>query len=256
MGLLETPKGTPADASQAPTTLVAVGLTALLSVGLTAQATAAPPPIPPSLVAQAAPRSQAPVTDDDLGSEKYKDVKATDSIRAHAWDRGTKTLDYKKADKYDQGRTGARRKMARGLIYAGAKFKNLSSAERKKIMAYKMSVHGPSGLDSTRGAHKALDCRGRSDTTSKNPKGPTFTVVWYFDSCTTSAIVDSLSSCAILGGVITALTWEVPYYGGYVLTVTGICILGWTVTDIAAKNSDIGAIYVKDNTELLTVGSQ
>ena len=161
------------------------------------------------------------------------------------------------ANKYDKGHTTLRREYARGVRAGGGHLSHISKAERKKVMSIKPRDHGRYKKMAVKAvAPAAVKCEGLSVRWKEDPKGPSFTSYWYMNSCETNAAVDWAFTVGTLGGVVTALIWEVPIAGEVAAAITIYSLVGWSRMPQAQKNSDVNAIYLKDHTHWITVHSQ
>lgn len=189
-----------------------------------------------------------------LSSGRRADLAATDSIQKHAVSKSHK-LDYKKANKYDKGRTTARRKFAAGFLWAGGKITGISSAELKKVKKYIPKKRAP--------YHKLSDARFLPDAPKKCTgvtkyrdvyvKGPAFDRRYYLNSCDTDLLLASTDSAAILAGVIAVL---IPPSAPGSGAVAGFLLIGNKYITYQQGRSDLDAIIIRDYTHLLTVQPQ
>ena len=118
-----------------------VGALAAGLVGATLVApTASAQPVPQT------PRVASPTTPDGggkapsyyyeyrwLSKAKRAEVSVAWNILSKSVSKDGKTLDYKKANKHDEGKTTIRRKVAATYLWGGKKVTHLSKAEKKKV---------------------------------------------------------------------------------------------------------------------------
>lgn len=214
-------------------------------------------PVQPSAPAAPMPIGGGPLRDDNqLSKVQKKDVSAVVNIFNHAWNKKKKTLDYRKANTYDKGRTTTRRQMARGVVAGGGKLTHISKAERAKVMKIKTKTlkkrsSSRMSASSSRAELRATQCKGRNDVVTKKRTPPLFDVRYYFDSCRTDALISSLTTIGIAGGLLTAM--GAVSVGPVLIAVASVGAVWLTHYQ---KISDIGATWVRDKNHLLTMGAQ
>ena len=99
----------------------------------------------PSLLDSATGPWSTPVEDWRKGLSKSQRAGLLTSITIFrkATSKNLKTLDYRKARKYDRGRTEARRRYAAGWLYGNKKISHIPKAELKKVKKHKSAHKKP-----------------------------------------------------------------------------------------------------------------
>ena len=189
-----------------------------------------------------------------LNKSQKADVLAGTRIFQKSINKAHTTLDYKKANKYDNGRNTARRQFAAGWLYWGKRISHISKAERKKVRAYLPTTPLPSpallrakGLltaDAKADLLKAgLACTGVSKQDTKSwPSygGGDMTADFYFNSCDTDIIIAAGGVAAVLAGVIGAMVKHAAATG-IIAVVGGIMGLGAVWFDYCQRRSGVDA---------------
>jgi hypothetical protein len=114
---------------------------------------------------------------------------------------GRRTMDYRKADKYDQGHPTARRRVVAGFILGGGKVGHISKAELKRVRAYIPKGNPYKGLP--KNVFGVPQCEGVSKTVKYHPV-PSRNFRIYMNSCDTSLTIFTMTSISVTMGVIGA----------------------------------------------------
>lgn len=235
-------------------TLLVSGAATLALLAGTTTAGAAPTDTTPAVAAAASKDSPHKDWRKALNKGQKADVLAGTRIFQKAVNKSQTTLDYKKANKYDNGRTTARRQFAAGWLYWGKKISNISKAERKKVRSYLPKAPLPSPALLRAKALLSADakadllregpaCTGVTKTVTKRwPSygGGDMTADFYFNSCDTDLIIAAGGGAAVLTGVIGAMVKNAAATG-IIAVVGGIIGLGAVWFDYCQRRSGVDA---------------
>lgn len=192
-----------------------------------------------------------PPSTQNLSKKKKSTIAAVKSIY-RAVDKKKHTLDYKKANKYDKGKTTTRRKFAAGYLWTGGKIKNISKTELKRVKKYlpKKSYSKVRAMGKRGSGDSPARCTGVTKLTTKQ-KGPWFDNHYYYNSCDTATIIYVMDQVAVLGGLLIGAAKP-----GAGAALAALVTAGNNTLKRAKDRSDLGAVIVRDTFHLIRVYPQ
>lgn len=235
--------------------VVALGMTTSLLVAV-GPAEAASRPQSPPVLAPNSPDGAGTVPSYRYEYRKLSKAKRSDAsaavniIRKSVTNKG-KTLNYRKANKYDNGRTTARRQVAAAYLWAGKKITNVSKAELKKIKKYVPKKKRPRKFDARTEIQDLkilLDanpaCTGKSGwRTLYDKHGSRRGWAVYLNRCETANLKAGALTVAFVTGILAISVSSKPPAAAALGTVAAIAGLGGGVIDILQDYSVSGSIY-------------
>lgn len=124
---------------------------------------------------------------------KKKQIQVAVDIIRRAVSKDGKTLDYKKANKYDKGEVGVRRQLAATYLWSGRKVSHISKAELKKVKKHISKKKKPKGFSHERVQSFGTSCPGNSGVTTVYDKhGARRGWAVYLNQCQTTAITATM----------------------------------------------------------------
>lgn len=179
-----------------------------------------------------------------LSKAKKADAQAASNIIAKATSKSAQILDYKKANKYDKGRTTARRQVAAGYLWAGKKVTHLTKTEKKKVQKYIPKKKAGKGFSDLRTrSDKKVVCEGKSGwVTIYDKYGTRRGWAIYLDSCETQNLKMAFYGVGFISAVV-AIGAKQPHVSGALGTVAAICGLGGGIIETLAFYSTKHAIF-------------
>lgn len=239
------------------------------------------PALAPASAPEPAAAAQAPVKPKTIKKKptkaQAKDLADLDYMFDRSLNWKTKTIDYKKADKFDHGRTTFRRKSVAWFAWGGGKIKNISKAERKKVRSYfpKRSHHdvrfedkidaaqtvsplGASSVDAgpSRAPAKAgWTCTGTRKVIYVDSRiiKNTYARQIYLDSCAANVAQYAAGAGVIAFGVLAFYfppSAEVALWGGAILG------LGALTIELFQDSSSKDAVVIRDDWYNYTIWPQ
>ena len=223
----------------------------------------------PSLTSSSAGPWSSPVEDWRRGLSKRQRAGLLTSIRIFrkATSRNLETLDYRKARRYDQGRTELRRRYAAGWLYGHKSISHISTAELKKVKKHK-PVHEKSWNTPGLLVGADLGTVAASGPRGTNCKGVTKQVFYtlpgydgaaiggdfWFDSCDTNWLIGAGVGTGFLSGVVASELKK--YLAGparaIIVIVGAIHAIGSAWLTAAKANSEVGGVIIKSRASFLT----
>lgn len=161
-----------------------------------------------------------------------------------------KIIDYRRADKYDQGHVTSRRRFVAGFIYNGGKVTHIGAGELRKVKAL---LPHPRPL---RAAEKPY-CRGRQGIKVYSKLLPSYKMYW--NSCSTARIIAVWSVDMIVLGVGATLLGATGAGAPAALVLgmlSAILALGVTIVSYYRDTSSVSSVWVRDYRVLVWMGRE
>lgn len=171
-------------------------------------------------------------------------------------------LNYKTADKWDEGQYTLRRQYAAAFSWNGGDLTNISSAELKKVKAMKAQLpargarikaaarKGSAVSPQTVSPMAGTNCTGRNKTdtlTTTYPSAPNTKVVYakiyWLDSCETNKAYAVLGIIGLASGYAGAMTGKLGAAIGGLVVVLGGAAATWIW--YCQSNSNVNAVKIK-----------
>ena len=186
-----------------------------------------------------------------LSRAKRTDARAAVNIIRNSVSNKGKTLDYKKANKYDKGRTAARRQVAAAYLWAGKKVTNIGKAELKKVKKYVPKKKRPRLFDARTPVENLRilwdanpACTGRSGWKTLYDKyGARRGWALYLNKCETANLKAGAVTVGFVTGVLAISMASKPPAAAALGTVAAIAGLGAGVIDTLQDYSLTGSIW-------------
>jgi hypothetical protein len=235
--------------------MIALGLAVSL-LGSARPAAAAPRPQSPLVLSPTTPDGAGRLPSYRFEYRKLSKAKRTDAraavniIRNSVSNKG-KTLNYTKANKYDKGRTAARRQVAAAYLWAGKKITNISKAELKKVKKYVPKKKRPRRFDARTPVENLRilwdanpACTGRSGWKTLYDKyGDRRGWALYLNKCETANLKAGAVTVGFVTGVLAISMATKPPAAAALGTVAAIAGLGAGVIDTVQDYSATGSIW-------------
>jgi len=203
--------------------------------------------------------------DREISKSRKADLKAVLSIERHALSEDRETLNYKKANKYDRGRTKARRQFAAYWRWMGGKTTHITKAERAKVKKYvpdksyaSIKDDDPPTAAAPEGSPAVANakvCTGVTKFSKARSRiiPDTGRYIYKLNSCHTNAVRYTMNTTAAVG-VILAVAYppSAPLAG----ILAGVLAMGSETLAYKQANSEVDAVRIEDDWHWISIWSQ